>query len=592
MSQRASFSLAIALAGPFLVSPYFAGAAYAQAASASVFVAVAQPQPVAAGANFDYVINVNNEGPADAANPSLTFPLPAGTVFRSESVPGGWSCNSIAPGALSPTVTCTAATLAPGTATFTITASTPPTASGTFSTAATVSSTTPDPNLNDNFFSIDVIVTPQSDFSMLLTAAPNPVNAGANVTWTMTVTNGGPSNASDATANLPLPAQTTFVSVSAPAGWSCTTPAAGANGTVSCSLTTSMNPATAATFTIVSRVLSSTPSGTSIAATATVSSTTDTAPANDSAAASVRSAVLFDLSIAKTRAPSSVFPGLPLQYTIVVTDNGPSDASNITMTDVLPAPLRFASLSAPGGWSCVTPAVGANGTVSCSILSMSASGGAATFTLNVTIAPTATAGTSINNTATVASSPTDSNNANNSATASAVVATPPDVVATKSIGGGAQHAEGSLVTYTIVLSNSGSIAQGDNPGNELTDVLPSSLTLISALATSGTAVANIPTNTVTWNGAIAGGGNVTIAIQAVVKNGTNGSTIANSATVSFDSDANGTNDTTRTSDDPSTIAPFDATAFQVVGIVPALSALMLILLAAALTAMALTVMRK
>src|SRR5437879_3787278 len=66
-------------------------------ASASVDVSVAQMQPVAAGANFDYVIHVNNEGPDDAASIALTFPLPAGVVFQSDSVPGGWSCTSPAP---------------------------------------------------------------------------------------------------------------------------------------------------------------------------------------------------------------------------------------------------------------------------------------------------------------------------------------------------------------------------------------------------------------------------------------------------------------------------------------------------------------
>ena len=46
--------------------------------------------------------------------------------------------------------------------------------------------------------------------------------------------------------------------------------------------------------------------------------------------------------------------------------------------------------------------------------------------------------------------------------------------------------------------------QQNNAGNEFIDVLPASLTLVSASATSGTAVANVGTNTVTWNGAIAG----------------------------------------------------------------------------------------
>jgi uncharacterized repeat protein (TIGR01451 family) len=166
------------------------------------------------------------------------------------------------------------------------------------------------------------------------------------------------------------------------------------------------------------------------------------------------------------------------------------------------------------------------------------------------------------------------------------------VTASKSIAGGAQHPEGSLVTYTITLSNSGGLTQPDNPGNELADVLPSSLTLVGVTATSGTAVANIASNTVTWNGSIPGGGTVTISIQAFIKNGTSGSTISNTVTVSYDSDANGTNDATRSSDDPSTAAPNDATSFLVVGVVPALSGSTLLLLGAALAAVSLILMRK
>lgn len=286
MSKRC-IAAAIVCAALFFFSP---NETSAQVASASIQVTVTQPQPVAAGANFDYVIDVSNEGPADAANMVLTFPFPSGVSFQSEVVPAGWSCNSIAPGTMAPTVTCTTPVLTPGTASFTITASTAPTASGTFSTTATVSSTTPDPNDNDNSASIDVIVSTQSDFSMALAASPNPVNAGANLTWMMTVTNNGPSTGMSATADLPLPPSTTFVSISAPAGWSCTTPSAGANGTVSCSLTATLNVSATAVFVVVSKVSSSLPAGSTIAATATVSSPDDAILINDQATASVQSA--------------------------------------------------------------------------------------------------------------------------------------------------------------------------------------------------------------------------------------------------------------------------------------------------------------
>lgn len=567
--------------------PQSAAAVQQLSASASIEVSVAQMQPVAAGTNFDYVIHVNNEGPDDAASITLTFPLPAGVAFQSESAPAGWSCTSPAPSS-GGTVTCTAPALAPGTATFTITASTPPTASGTFSTTASITSTTPDPDANDNSFDVDVLVQPSTDFSVTVAGSPNPVVAGTNLTWTVVATNQGPSTASAASVDLPLPVPTTFVSVTAPAGWGCSTPSAGTNGTITCSLSATMNPAAQATFTVISNVPSSVAGGSILSATASVSAPADSIPANDSATASVTTTAAADLGVTKTRTASLVIAGGPLHYTITVTNNGPSDAASATMTDALPAPLRFTAISTPAGWSCTTPLAGANGTIVCSIAAMAA-GSVAAFALDVVVDPATAAGTPIDNTATVATSSSDPNSANNSSTSSAATGTPPNITATKSIAG-ATHPEGSLIIYTIVLTNSGSIAQADNPGNELTDVLPSSLTLVGATASSGTAVANVGTNTVTWNGVIAGGGSVTVTIQALVHNGTNGTTISNQATVSYDSDGNGTNDATRVSDDPSTAAPSDPTAFTVASAIPALSRAMILLLAAVLAAMALALM--
>src|SRR5215208_5210797 len=81
--------------------------------------------------------------------------------------------------------------------------------------------------------------------------------------------------------------------------------------------------------------------------------------------------------------------------------------------------------------------------------------------------------------------------------------------ATKTVAG--QFTPGTQVTYTIVISNTGT-AQGDNLGDEFTDTLPFSLFSITANATSGTA--SVIGNTITWNGSIAAGGSVTITITA------------------------------------------------------------------------------
>src|SRR6185436_11548899 len=116
------------------------------------------------------------------------------------------------------------------------------------------------------------------------------------------------------------------------------------------------------------------------------------------------------------------------------------------------------------------------------------------------------------------------------------------------------------------LTNSGSGAQADNPGNEFTDVLPATLALVSASATSGTAAANTGTNTVTWNGALAAsGGSVTITITATILPSAAGTTVSNQGTISYDADGNGTNESTAQTDDPGAPGTGNPTSVQVTG---------------------------
>jgi uncharacterized repeat protein (TIGR01451 family) len=113
---------------------------------------------------------------------------------------------------------------------------------------------------------------------------PDPVVAGQNVTYTITVTNSGPGPAASATLSDPLPAGTTFVSLSAPGGWSCTTPPVGGSGAISCTIA-SLGVGSGV-FTLTAAIAPTTTGGTVVTNTATVSSsTTDPNPANNSASA-------------------------------------------------------------------------------------------------------------------------------------------------------------------------------------------------------------------------------------------------------------------------------------------------------------------
>lgn len=141
------------------------------------------------------------------------------------------------------------------------------------------------------------------------------------------------------------------------------------------------------------------------------------------------------------------------------------------------------------------------------------------------------------------------------------VLSPAHVSGQKTVSG--TFAPNGTVTYSVVLTNTGPAAQRDNPGNEFIDVLPPALTLVSANATSGTAVSTVGTNTVTWNGNIAANGAVTINISAIVKSNAGGATVTNQGTIAYDADGNGTNEASALTDDPSVAGGPNPTNFHV-----------------------------
>lgn len=70
-------------------------------------------------------------------------------------------------------------------------------------------------------------------------------------------------------------------------------------------------------------------------------------------------------------------------------------------------------------------------------------------------------------------------------------------------------------------------------------MLPAGVTLVSATATIGTAVANTGTNTVTWNGGLPNGGSVAITIEVTVDaDNATGATVSNQGTINFERQRN------------------------------------------------------
>ena len=120
-----------------------------------------------------------------------------------------------------------------------------------------------------------------------------------------------------------------------------------------------------------------------------------------------------DLAVAKSVDNAAPAESDIVVYTVTVTNNGPADATGVSLSDVLPTDLTYVSDDAGGGYNAGIWTVG-------SLLNT------ASATLNITVmVNTGTAGSTITNTAGVsASDQSDPNAANNSAAVDITVATP------------------------------------------------------------------------------------------------------------------------------------------------------------------------
>ncbi|HUJ15401.1 MAG TPA: DUF11 domain-containing protein, partial [Thermoanaerobaculia bacterium] len=385
-------------------TPYSAASSF-EAEDADLAVTKNGPATVVAGTAIAYAVTVTNNGSNDAQSVTLTDNLPAGTTFVSDTQTSGptFTCTNGA------AISCSIDTLPNGaSASFTFVFQLSPSAAGTLSNTASVTSATSDSVPGNNSATSTATITSSADV-VVAKSGPPTVTAGNNVTYIVTVTNAGPSDAQTVSLSDATPANTTFVSENQTSGplFACSNPAPGGSGNTVCTIGTLASGASA-TFTIVDQVSIGTAGGTNIMNTATATSGgPDSNPANNSSSASTSvSGGTLDLAIAKTASPGPYGTGQPITYSIVVNNAGPAPAGGATVTDILPAGTTFVSAT-PSQGSC-----SGTSTVTCSLGTI-ASGGTATVSLVVTLPSTPG---SVSNTATVSSSNTDTNPANNSAT--------------------------------------------------------------------------------------------------------------------------------------------------------------------------------
>jgi uncharacterized repeat protein (TIGR01451 family) len=474
------------------------------------------PSPVTAGSNITYVQTIFNHGPANCSTATFTEATPANTTFQSVAVVtsggGTWTCPNSAP------VSCTNPSVPPGstgtiTAIYKVIAGT--TAGTIISDTDTGATPTHDTNTADNSATVTIAVASgaQADLSVTNSGSPNAVTAGNNITYTQSVTNGGPATANAPVFTETLPANTSAVSLIGPAGWTCVL------GTLTCTDTTTMGANTTANFTFVVKVNTNVASGTIIGQTDSVTSTTgDPNNGNNSVLVNVQVADSADLSVTNTANPVPVLANNNITYTQVVTNNGPSTATSVTLTDALPANTTAISLTGPAGWTCILA------TFTCTDPSL-APGAPATITYVVKVTAGTAAGTAVNETANVSSAITDPTLTNNSATAADVVAlaTQADLVTTNSASPGSVAA-GSNVTYTQSVTNNGPAVT--TAGMTITQTTPPNTNFQSITPPAGWTCGTVPpvggtgTITCTDSGTLAVNGTASFTLVLQVNAGT------------------------------------------------------------------------
>ncbi|MGZ5295438.1 MAG: right-handed parallel beta-helix repeat-containing protein [Actinomycetota bacterium] len=299
--------------------------------SGSVF-----PDPASGGGTITYAFTVHDEGPDPAADATLVSELPPGLNLDSMSTSAG-SCI-----ATDLTVTCHLGTVDLGPVndvhvTIVVVAQEIG-ADMAFDNHVNVRSSTPDPDDSNNDLTVTgTVLARRSDLSIHKTG-PAQVASGEAFSYTIDVSNAGPSKADGVTVTDPLPAGVSFAAA-APSIGNCDEDL----GTVSCLLGTL---AAGASASIDLQVVADAPPGNDpvvVSNTASVESDRlDLDPANDISETVPTTVVptgnpeAADLELTSVlNVPNPVTGGYDLGSTATVTNLGPGIATGVTLTDTL-----------------------------------------------------------------------------------------------------------------------------------------------------------------------------------------------------------------------------------------------------------------
>ncbi|HEY7440658.1 MAG TPA: DUF11 domain-containing protein [Acidimicrobiia bacterium] len=507
--------------------------------SADLALTATAATPAVRGSAFSWALTTTNRGPSDAENVTLTDKLAvdaADPIVSTASSAG--TCTPTSTDAVS----CDLGTLRSGASVqTTITQRVGNARAAPLTSAGSVLSTVPDPSLGNNSVSssadpapapspqpVDTTPLPPAaehaaaepavapevidpaDLGVSLAADHTLVETGTNVTFTVTLTNGGPDPATGVTVQDALPAGLTFVSATPSLGtydsstgnWTVGTVANGATETLAITATGTNDGVTTDTAAI------------------SASGSTDPNPANNLASSSilvvtprVGTPEPADVGITKTVNNPIPTVGSAIVFTIVMTNHGPNHSTGTAAQDTLPAGLTFVSSSGDGNYDVNTGKWDGD-------LNM-ANGQSHTLVITALVSAP---GCFANTAQVIHGAEPDPNPFNNTATVAFCSVTPlqhADLAVTKTAST-TQPNVGDDVTFTVTLSNLG---PDDATNVTAVDALPTGMDFVSATPSQGS---YDPTDGVWTVGSVPNGAAVTLVLVGTV---TTFTTLTNTASV-------------------------------------------------------------
>lgn len=444
------------------------------------------PDPVTTGGQLTYTLTATNNGPSDATNVVITDPLPTGLTL----VTATYTVNGGAAQAASNT----AGTITTGT--FNLSAG----QQAVLTIVSTVGATFVNNTVNTGSVVSTEVTTPVTatattsrnpdidlGISKTIVGGATTVGLGGTFSYRLTLTNTTATTVTgiEVTDNLPP----NFNPGTLPAGVALDTTTADPNDLI-WSIATIAGLGTATVDIPITVATTATLGSTTNTATIDVSTTglagfNDTNPNNNTSSVPITVEPRYDLRVTKTNNLTALTTGQTFTYTLQAINDGPSSATNVTISDTLPSTLEFISSTAG---SATGQAFTANvGTLA---------SGATSTAVNVVVRVRSSAtGANIANTASVAAdTPAQESNGNNNTATDTDPLTRTVTLNVNKDDSVDPVALGANFNYIVTAFNSGT---ADTANTLFTDVLPTGVEFVSGTFTVNEAVAR--TGTVAFN---------------------------------------------------------------------------------------------